>query len=276
MTVLGAGRGPSTLAAVVLSLDEMQYLLETLEIDEVPVVLDARGRYDNQVDHDAAMDAAARSLTDRDLLDGERIHPELEDRLRGLYRPHWVVALRLIVEGQVSRMCLAKGDDVVTVALRGPESYVIDEAGEDLCGPVISALGPAEPLELTGMNAPTEQLVPIFDDVGDPAATAARLAEVGNPARDAQAIASAMAHCESHAEIVGVVYGDASRDIAENHIAVFNTQLGRFIATASPADDGTKWTSFSSGTHARLRIALQDLITSLPERAEFPRNPRLA
>ncbi|MFI9537919.1 ESX secretion-associated protein EspG [Nocardia fusca] len=276
MTVLGAGRGPSTLAAVTLSLDEMQYLLEALEIDEVPVVLDARGRYDNQVDHDAAMDAAARSLTDRDLLDGERIHPELAERLRGLYRPHWVVALRLIVAGQVSRMCLAKGDDLVTVALRGPQTYVIDEATEDLPGPLIMALGPAEALELTGMNAPTEQLVPIFDDAGDPTATAARLSEVGNPPRDAQAIASAMAHCDSHAEIVGVVYGDASRDIAENHIAVFNTRAGRFVATASLADDGTKWTSFSSGTDARLRIALQDLINSLPERAEFPRSPKLA
>ncbi|MEU1956850.1 ESX secretion-associated protein EspG [Nocardia rhamnosiphila] len=276
MTVLGAGRGPSTLAAVTLSLDEMQYLLEALEIDEVPVVLDARGRYDNQVDHDAAVDAAARSLTDRDLLDGERIHPELAERLRGLYRPHWVVALRLIVAGQVSRMCLAKGDDLVTVALRGPQTYVIDEATEDLPGPVIMALGPAEALELTGMNAPTEQLVPIFDDAGDPTATASRLSKVGNPPRDAQAIASAMAHCDSHAEIVGVVYGDASRDIAENHIAVFDTRAGRFIATASLADDGTKWTSFSSGTDARLRIALQDLINSLPERTEFPRSPNLA
>ncbi|WP_280437723.1 ESX secretion-associated protein EspG [Nocardia carnea] len=276
MTVLGAGRGPSMLAAVGLSLDEMQYLLEKLEIDEVPVVLDARGRYDNEVDHDRAMNAAEQLLVERELLDGDRIHPDLADRLRGLYRPHWVVALRLFVGGQASRMCLAKGDDLVTIALRGPESYMIDEAGEDLPGPVIAALGHAEPLELTGMNAPTEQLVPIFDDAGDPAATAARLAKVGNPARDAQTIASAMAHCESHAEIVGVVYGDASRDVADNHIAVFNTRAGRFIATASVADDGTKWTSFSSGTDARLRIALQDLINSLPERSEFPRNPALA
>ncbi|MGI5222080.1 ESX secretion-associated protein EspG [Nocardia sp. CA-290969] len=276
MTVLGAGRGPSMLAEVTLSLDEMQYLLEKLEIDEVPVVLDARGRYDNQVDHDAAMNAAEKLLVERDLLDGGHIHPDLADRLRGLYRPHWVVALRLFVGGQASRMCLAKGDDIVTVALRGPESYVIHEATEDLPGPVIAALGAAQPLELTGMRAPTEHLVPIFDDVGDPAATAARLAKVGNPARDAQAIASAMAHCESHAEIVGVVYGDASRDIADGHIAVYNTGAGRFIATASVADDGTKWTSFSSGTDARLRIALQDLINSLPERSEFPRNPALA
>ena len=35
-----------------------------------------------------------------------------------------------------------------------------------------------------------------------------------------KAIASAMAHCESHAEIVGVVYGDASRDIADSVSAI--------------------------------------------------------
>ncbi|WP_245721469.1 hypothetical protein [Nocardia crassostreae] len=46
MTVLGAGRGPSLLRAVTLSLDELQYLQETLGIDELPVVLNALGRYD--------------------------------------------------------------------------------------------------------------------------------------------------------------------------------------------------------------------------------------
>ncbi|BDU03838.1 ESX secretion-associated protein EspG [Nocardia cyriacigeorgica] len=273
MTVLGAGRGPATLGAVTLSLDEMQFLLEHLQIDEVPVVLNAIGRYDNETAHDAALAVAAQSLAERDLLDGEVVHSELADRLRALNRPHWAIALRLVVSGQASRMCLAKGDDLVTVALRGPESYVIDEADEDLPGPVLSALGPAEALELTGMNAPTEQLEPIFNDLGDAAATANRLAKVGNPPRDAQALASALVHLDSHAEIVGVVYGDGTREIADNHIAVFNTRAGRFIATASVSDDGVKWTSFSSGTNARLRTALQDLIDSLPEREKFPDNP---
>ncbi|NEW38291.1 ESX secretion-associated protein EspG [Nocardia cyriacigeorgica] len=276
MTVLGAGRGPATLGAVTLSLDEMQFLLELLQIDEVPVVLNAIGRYDNEAAHDAAMAVAAKSLTERELLDGEVVHPELADRLFGLYRPHWVIALRLVVEGQTSRMCLSKGDDLVTVALRGPDSYVIHEADDDLPGPVLSALGPAEGLELTGMNAPTEQLIPIFEDLGDAAAMTARLTKVGNPPRDAQAIASAMVHLESHAEIVGVIYGDGTREMADNHIAVYNTRAGRFLATASMSDDGVKWTSFSGGSNARLRTALLDLINSLPEREDFPGNPALA
>ncbi|MFD7843447.1 ESX secretion-associated protein EspG [Nocardia sp. NPDC059764] len=291
MTVLGAGRGPSLLGSVTLSLDEMQYLQETLGIDELPVVLNALGRYDNAADHDAAMVDAAAMLAERELLDGDpaaaghegdrssgtaptspypsQVHPELSERLLTLYRPHWVLALRWYVEGQVNRFCVAKGDDIDVVALRGPGSYVVDEASHDLPGTVLAALGPADPLELSGMHAPTEDLVPIFDDAGDAATTAARLSTVCDPARDAQAIASALVQVHSHAEIVGVRYGDGVREVAGNHLAVYNTRHGRFLAITTTAEDGTEWTSFASGTPARLRRALLDLVESLPLRAEF-------
>ncbi|MBF6164383.1 ESX secretion-associated protein EspG [Streptomyces gardneri] len=275
MTVLGAGRGPSTLESVVLSLDEMQFLIEKLQI-EVPVVLNARARYDNVTDHRAAMDAAAESLAQRELILDGALHRDLENRLRALNRPHWIIALRLVVDGWVSRFCLAKGADLPVVALRGQDSYVIDEAGIDLPGTVLAALGYAEPLELYGMNAPTEELATIFGDTGDAAATAQRLTKVGNPTHDAKTLAAALVEIRSYAEIVGVIYGDGTRDVADNHIAVFNTRAGRFIATASKSDDGVKWTSLSSGTPARLRTAVQDLITSLPEREDFPTNPKLS
>lgn len=271
MTVLGAGRDPSMLGGIVLSLDEMQYLLEKLQFDELPIVLQAMGRYDNETDHNASMDVAARSLADRDLLVDGVVHREVEDRLRTLYRPHWELALRLVVDGQVSRLCLAKGDDLVVVALRGAESYVIDEVDEDLPGPIVAALGPAEALELESMNAQTELLAPIFGDAGDAAATANRLAQVCTPNRDAQKLASALVDIQSHAQISAIVHGDGTRDIAENHIALFNTRGGRIILTSSVADDGIKWSSISSGTQARLRTAIQDLINSLPEREEFPK-----
>ncbi|WP_067825904.1 ESX secretion-associated protein EspG [Nocardia inohanensis] len=275
MTVLGAGRGPAQLRAVTLALDELQYLQETLGIDELPVVLNAMGRYDNAADHDAAMAAAAASLTERELLDGGEVHPELAERLRVLNRPHWVVALRWYVDGQVNRGCIAKGDDFEVVVLRGADSYMLDEAGHDLPGTLMAALGPADPLEIGGMNAPTEDLAPIFDNAGDVTTTANQLARVGNPARDAQTLAAALVQVHSHAEIVGVVYGDGAREVTDNHVAVFNTRHGRLLAIASRADDGTKWTALASGTPGRLRTALQDLINSLPLRSEFPgANPR--
>ncbi|TDP32442.1 ESX secretion-associated protein EspG [Nocardia ignorata] len=269
MTVLGGGGGGSLLEAVVLSLDEMQFLLEKLQFDEMPVVLDAMGRYDHVSAHDAAMEAAEKLLTERELLFGDVVVPELAERLRVLYRPQWIIALRWVVAGQVNRFCLAQGDDRAVVALRGPDSYVIDDAGLDLPGAVLQALGATEALELYGMNAPTEQLAPIFGDTGDAAATAARLSEVGKPATDAKTLASALVEIHSYAEIVGVAYGDGTRDVQDNHIAVFNTRAGRFIITASVADDGVKWSSIATGTNARLRTAVADLIESLPLREEF-------
>ncbi|MFC4376597.1 ESX secretion-associated protein EspG [Nocardia halotolerans] len=269
MTVLGTGGGGSLLEAVVLSLDDMQFLLETLQFDEMPVVLDALGRYDDVTAHDAAMKAAQAALTERELLFGDVVVPELAERLRVLYRPQWIIALRWVVAGQVNRFCLAQGDDRAVVALRGPDSYVIDDAGLDLPGAVLQALGHTDALELYGMNAPTEELAPIFGDTGDAAGTAKRLSEVGKPPTDAQTLASALVDIHSYAEIVGVAYGDGTRDVQDNHIAVFNTRAGRFIITASVADDGVKWSSIATGTNARLRTALADLIESLPVRTEF-------
>ncbi|MFE3542132.1 ESX secretion-associated protein EspG [Nocardia sp. NPDC059177] len=269
MTVLGGGSGGSLLEAVVLSLDEMQFLLEQLQFDEMPVVLDALGRYDNVAAHDAAMKVAQAVLTERELLFGDTVAPELAERLRVLNRPQWIIALRWVVAGQVNRFCLAQGDDRAVVALRGPDSYVVDDAGLDLPGAVAHALGQTEALELYGLNAPTEELAPIFADTGDVAATTERLTKVGNPATDAQTLASALVEIHSYAEIVGVAYGDGTRDIQDNHIAVFNTRAGRFIITASVADDGVKWSSIATGSAARLRTAVADLIESLPVRAEF-------
>ncbi|MEU8895139.1 ESX secretion-associated protein EspG [Nocardia sp. NPDC048505] len=258
-----------------LSLDEMQFLMEDLQLDEMPVVLQAMGRYDDEAAHDAAMAVAAQSLGDRQLLVDRAVHGELEDRLRTLYRPHWVLSLRLVVAGAISRLCLAKGDDLVVLALRGADSYVLSTVDDDLPGPIIAALGVAEPLELTGMNAQTELLAPIFGDTGDAAATANRLAKVCTPNRDAQVLASALVEIHSHAQISAVVYGDGTRDIADSHIAVFNTRNGRFLITASLAEDGTKWSSISGGGNARLRQALLDLMNSLPERADFPPNAKV-
>ncbi|KAF0849615.1 ESX secretion-associated protein EspG [Nocardia caishijiensis] len=269
MTVLGGGGGGSLLEAVVLSLDEMQFLLEHLQFDEMPVVLDAIGRYDHVSAHDAAMEAAEKLLTERELLFGDVVVPELAERLRVLYRPQWIIALRWVVAGQVNRFCLAQGDDRAVVALRGPDSYVIDDAGLDLPASVLQALGTTEALELYGMNAPTERLAPIFADTGDATATAQRLGEIGKPATDAATLASALVEIHSYAEIVGVAYGDGTREVQDNHIAVFNTRAGRFIITASVADDGVKWSSIATGTNARLRTAVADLIESLPIRTEF-------
>ncbi|MBO0854694.1 MAG: ESX secretion-associated protein EspG, partial [Nocardia sp.] len=183
--------------------------------------------------------------------------------------PHWVIAVRWYVGERVNRFCLAKGDDLEVIALRGPDSYTIDEAGHDLPGTIMAALGPADPLQLTGMNVLTEELKPILGDAGDATATAQRLSKVGRPPRDAQVLASALVDIHSHASIVGVIYKDASRDIADGMIAVYNTRGGRFVGVTTRSDDDVMWTSLAAGTPARLRTAIKDLIDKLPLRPDF-------
>nr|WP_063709814.1 ESX secretion-associated protein EspG [Nocardia transvalensis] len=258
------------LEAVVLSFHEFQFLLQKLELTNIPVVLAANRYYDTEDTYSQAMSGAEQSLTDRELLFGEEVLPDLAERLRALERPHWALEMRWIVADSVNRLCIAKGDELEVVVLRGQNSFVVDEVGPDLPGTVIAALGSAPPLELYGMNAPTEELAPILGDTGDTAATARRLAEIGRPAQDAQTLAAALVEIESAAEIIGVVYGDGSRDFTPNHISVFNTRHGRFISTTSVSEDEVKWSSLSTGTPARLRIALQDLINSMPLREDFP------
>jgi len=270
---LGTDRGPAAIERVTLSTDEMDLLLDRLEIDELPVVLDQFPRFDDVTARNAAFDSAETTLTGRGLIEDGEVHRGLAERLQILRRPHWVVALRLFVGDTVSRLCLAKGDDTVVLALRGPESHVIDDAGADLAGILVTALGAADPLVFDGFSAPTQQLGEVFDNVGDAAASMRRLAEIAVPKRDSNVIVSAMLHCYAHTEIVALVYGDGTRQQAENHIAVFDTRDGRFIATASVAADGTKWSALSSGTVPRLRQAFNGLIAGLPDRSAFDPAP---
>ncbi|KAA0024697.1 ESX secretion-associated protein EspG [Antrihabitans cavernicola] len=270
MIDLGIGPAPSTLEAVTLTLDEMELLMERLQIDELPVVLAAVPRYDNAPDRDAALGAAEGALTERGLIDDGQIVPDLVERLQVLARPHWIIALRYYVDESISRLCVAKGDERTVLALRGPDTYVIDQLDTDPAGPIIAALGPSTPLDFSGLNAPTEPLGLIFDDSSDPERTAERLAEIGIPSRESGVVAAAMLHCFAHTEIVGVAYGDGTRDQAEGNIAVFDTRDGRFIATSSRAADGTKWSALSSGTDARLRQAIHSLVETLPTRENFP------
>jgi hypothetical protein len=274
MIDLGTTRAPSTLNRVTLTLDEMDLLLDRLQIDELPVVLNAVPRFDNKPARDASFAHAEAALAERGLIEHGEVHPELAERLAILGHPHWVVALRLFAGESISRLCIAKGAESTVLALRGPESFVIDDAGQDLAGVVLAALGPAEALAFESFSAPTAELSELFNDTRDPAETSRRLAAIALPARDSNVVASAMVHCYGHTEIVGIAYGEGTRDQAEGHLAVFDTRNGRFVATATRSSDGTKWSSLSSGSNARLRQAVETLIAALPMRTEFTRlNP---
>lgn len=223
MIDLGTQPGVPTLPAVTLSLDEMDYLVDTLALDVLPVVLDAIPRYDTYDARDAAFRGAVDTLAARDLLPGGGVHPELADRLRVLARPLWEIALRWYVDGSISRLCISWGDTLSVLALRAGDTYVVQDAGADIFAPVIGALGAADPMNVGVVNAPTVQLGEVFDQGGDGKSLAAALTALGVTAADATVLGNGMAACTTYAEIVGIVYGDGRYDPVGGPVTVFDT-----------------------------------------------------
>lgn len=272
MIDLGTGRKPTSLASVSLSLDEMQLLVQLLQLTELPTVLRYRSGHDHEDARFRAMEAARSSLERRELLRGNLIHEELEERLHAVSRPYWVINARLYVAGTVSGVCAAKGENgVYSVILRGPVSYLVNEVDADDVAAAILAVLPQTPaLNFLGMNAPTERLAEIFDRLGDPAATAKELVQFGADAQAALTVGKAMARTVAHTSLIGIIYGEGTRETAPAPVAVYDTPDGRILVTASVAHDGTSWSSLSSGTPTRVRQAFQTLIDSLPDRQQFP------
>ncbi|AOW95162.1 secretion protein [Rhodococcus sp. WMMA185] len=251
------------MAAVHLSLDEMDYLVDALSLDVLPVVLDVAPRYDLLDARDAALRAAADTLAARDLLPGGQVHPELADRLRVLARPYWEIALRWHVDGNISRLCVSQGESVSVLAMRADDTFVIQDAGADIIAPVIGALGTATPMNFGVLNAPTAQLSEAFDQSEDGKALAAALTGLGAGAADAAALGSAIATCTTYAEIVGIVYGNGQYDPVGGPVTVFDTRAGRIVGTSSVSAHGVAWSSLSPGTPQRLRQGLESLADRL-------------
>ncbi|QTJ66567.1 ESX secretion-associated protein EspG [Rhodococcus sp. ZPP] len=262
MIDLGTQAGP-TLPAVTLSLDEMDVLVDRLALDVLPVVLDAGPRYDSYEARDTAFRDAVAGLTARDLLPGGEVRAELAAGLQVLARPRWEIALRWYVDGSISRLCVSRGDTMSVLTMRAGDTYVVQDAGVDIFAPVIAALGTAEPMDFGVVNAPTAQLGEVFDAGGDGKALAAGLTALGVAPSDATALGTAMATCNTYAEIVGIVYGDGQYDPVGGPVTVFDTHKGRIVGTSSVSAHGVAWSSLSPGTPQRLRQALEFLADRL-------------
>ena len=259
---LGTGGAPS-MSAVTLSLDEANYLVDKLDLDQLPVVLDVLGRFDTVDERDDAHRAAAASLDSRGLARYGTPLPELAEWLRVVARPRWEIALRWHVDGVVSRLCLSRGDDYSVLTLRAGDSLVVQDPGADPLGALAGAIGSQPPMQFGAINAPTAQLSEAFDEAATPQSLTNRLGTLGAGPDDAAAVARAMVGCSTFAEIVGIVYGDGKYDPLDGPVTVFDTELGRIVGTSSTSAHGVAWSSLSPGTPARLRQALEGLVDRL-------------
>ncbi|CAM3140506.1 ESX secretion-associated protein EspG [Prescottella defluvii] len=263
MIDLGLGPVTATLPPTTLHVDEIDLLVELLDIDVLPVVLDAAPRFDSLPERDRVFRAAQDSLTAAGLIDGISVHPELAHLLRTLARPRDEIALRRHLDGTVARLCLARDDEQAVLALRSGNTFTVQRLGPDLAGPIVHALGDAAPLMFGVLNRPTAELGAALTRIVDPGTAAAQLTAIGVPAADAAVVGPAFVGCTTFTEIVGIVHDAGHPGPMRGPVTVFDTAGGRIVGTTSIATDGTPWTSFSPGTPGRLRQALDGLLAQL-------------
>ncbi|NLE79802.1 MAG: ESX secretion-associated protein EspG [Rhodococcus sp.] len=243
----------------------MDFLVDKLSLDVLPVVLDANPRHETADDRDAAFRQAAETLTERDLLHHDTVDQNLTDWLRVVARPTWEIALRWHVAGDVSRMCVSHTRDLSISVMRAGETFVVQECGADLFAPIVRALGTAQAAKFQNVNAPTADLSAAFDDAMDGANLADKLTRLGVPTADAGPLGRAVYGCDTYAEIVGIAYGDGQYDPVGGPVTVFDTDFGRIVGTSSVSAHGVAWSSLSPGSPQRLRQALEALADRLEQ-----------
>ncbi|MGF7124857.1 ESX secretion-associated protein EspG [Rhodococcus sp. AG1013] len=263
MIDLGIEPVTATLPSATLHVDELDLLVDLLDIDVLPVVLDAAPRFDSLPERDRVFRSAQDSLAAAGLIDGIAVHPELARWLRALARPRDEIALRRYIDGTVARLCLARDDEMAVLALRSGDTFTVQRLEHDLAGPIVHALGGAEPLAFGVVNRPTTDLGAALNRIVDPGTAAAQLTAIGVPAAEAAVVGPAFVGCTTFTEIVGIVHEAGHPGLMHGPVTVFDTAAGRIVGTTSVATDGTPWTSFSPGTPGRLRQALDGLLAQL-------------
>lgn len=254
-----------TLSSAELDADRLDFLVDSLDLVELPVVLDVFPRHDSYEQRNAALQRGRAGLVDDRLITDGRVHPDVEAWLRVLEQPRWFVSVRLVPrpftdDATVTRVCLAEGDSGTVLALRNGGPIVVRAAVNDASAELLSALGGGQGLEFGGLSAPTDLLAEALDaSPADAVATAARLSSIGIERDRAFEVASALSTCSAHAEITSVSISAGNRTAGVHPVAFFDTRRGRIVATSSTAADGRKWTTLSSGSDWRIRSALAEL-----------------
>ena len=261
MIDLGIEPVGATLPPTTLHVDEIDLLVHLLDVDELPVVLDAGPRFDTRPARDAVLRRAHDTLAAAGLVDGITVHPDLARQVRTLARPRTEIALRHYRDAAVHRACLARDDraDGGVLARRSGDTFTLRQLDVDLAGPLAHVLGTAAPLPFGAVNAPTADLAAALDRITDPRKAAERLTAVGAAAGEAAVVGPAFTDCPAFAEIVGYVHADGATTV-HGPVTVFDTAAGRVVGTTGVATDGVQWTSLSPGTPGRLRQALAALL----------------
>ncbi|MGL4305811.1 MAG: ESX secretion-associated protein EspG [Mycobacteriaceae bacterium] len=257
---------PTIAGPTLLDLDELDLVCELLDIDQLPVVLAAGGLYDNDSQRFTALTQARARLLDRNILDGNEVDSTLAYRMKVLARPHKEIAFRWCTPEYTTRVtAVLDSRENLIVATRHNNRVLIQSSPNGLATLIMGIIGFSAPVSFGGINATAKELGVAFDHPTEAQRTTGMLQQLGASPTDAMTVASAMTRTVSTGEIVALRHQNGSTTAAPGAVAIFDTEVGRIIATPSVSADGTLWSTFAPGTEQRLQRALHTLSGVLDE-----------
>lgn len=240
-----------------LDFDELELTREITGNDLLPVVLAAGPRHEDEAVHSDAQESARQRLIERNLLRGTDLHPTLRDMLDSASRSTGQVAMRRWSGSQMQRLCLVEHGEGHVLLVNDGNGVTMRAVSGGLDGELWKFLGNANPLKFGSINAPAEQLSRALNT--EPREMARELAALGASKADAVAVAQAMARLISMTEITANRKVDGVTDRAPGGVGVYDTQLGRLMATPSVAADGALWSTLTPASTQRMAHALKSL-----------------
>ncbi|WP_280399587.1 ESX secretion-associated protein EspG [Nocardia carnea] len=253
-----------------LGSDALLAVAERLNIQTLPIVLQAWPQQDSYDDWHAAHGAAMDDLRAAGVIDcyGD-IEPDLAEALYILAKPERELVARVHAENSETRVCVALRAGRCAAAVRAGAEFEIgplwsDGSAASLTVPVLSALGQCDPADTAGFSAPTAELADRLDSAETTGAFADALFALGACEREATLLGAAFGSCYAVAEIVARASADGVTTRASGAVVVYDTDRGRIVAAPMVAPDQQVWTTVSSGTGHRITQAVSTLLEGLP------------
>ncbi|MFX0579077.1 ESX secretion-associated protein EspG [Nocardia nepalensis] len=264
--------------AIDLNVDAALLLQDMAGIDSYPPVLALLPNVYHLDDLKRVRAVVAKELTEVGIIDGDRIHPVVEDWLQCLYRPDVELVARVFSTGLdgepegMLRMSLVRHGETHVLALRHDDEVVIQpvfQQGRQLdtvCAALAAALGPCPALRFEPITVARAELAEVPAGQDD---CRQALMELGAQPHTAAVLSRVLDETVRRAEIVVIEHQDGSEQRPKFCVSVLDTLSGRVIVTPSVAMDGEVRSTYAPGDDSTLHAGIAALVELLPGRSWF-------
>ncbi|MGW4351657.1 ESX secretion-associated protein EspG [Nocardia sp. NPDC004582] len=253
-----------------LTNDGMIALAGHLGVQTLPLVLAIGPRQHTYPEWEQAQHLARTDLRARRIVDAHGdVDAVAATALFVLSQPDRELAMRVHTTDGPIRVCVARRAEDHAVAIRRGDTLDIgplwsDGSGASLSRPLLDALGPCPPADLSAFSAESADLAERLNAATTSEDYASTVYNLGVPDTDATAYGLALSATHSYAEIVAYAYADGLTDRSPGAVAVYDTARGRIVAAPGVAPDQQLWSTLTPGSDHRIAQSIAALIDSLP------------